>query len=372
MTAISIIHFSPIELYPPIINLLRELEKQEGQLKIVVITTANRAGLDKFVTQSHSIQILRMGAMGAGIGPIKRYLTYLAFFSSAFVHLLVTQPKRVLYFETISSWPAYIYKRYLNRKAEVFIHYHEYTSPAEYAGGMKLVRYFHTLEQWLYGRAAWVSHTNAYRLDKFEKDIGMKLNAVAAVLPNFPPRTWFRKPKAALGSPVRIIYAGALSMDTMFTEAFARWVTLQNGKVLWDIYSYNCTDSAKRFLSGLNSAYITLHQGVSYESLPSILGQYDVGVILYNGHIPNYVFNAPNKMFEYLACGLAVWFPDIMVGSLPYTTQDVYPEVVPLDFTRLHEYSPEQLTERQNKHERTSEFYCEEALTDLIKNLVKK
>jgi hypothetical protein len=29
---------------------------------------------------------------------------------------------------------------------------------------------------------------------------------------------------------------------------------------------------------------------------------------LYKGHIPNYIYNVPNKVYEYLACGLQVWY----------------------------------------------------------------
>lgn len=65
----------------------------------------------------------------------------------------------------------------------------------------------------------------------------------------------------------------------------------------------------RNFLIILIQVLFCLDSGINYSDLPGVIRAYDVGVILYNGHIANYVFNAPNKLFEYLACGLDVWSP---------------------------------------------------------------
>ena len=144
-----------------------------------------------------------------------------------------------MYYETISSLPAYLYKRFFNKKAELYIHYHEYTTPAEYKNGMKLSRLFHGYEKWLYSRAKWVSHTNEYRMQMFIKDIEPVRIHQPKILANYPPKAWFHQSSTKRSQPLKLVYAGSLSMDTMYTREFAEWVETQNGKVTWHIYSFN-------------------------------------------------------------------------------------------------------------------------------------
>ena len=56
--------------------------------------------------------------------------------------------------------------------------------------------------------------------------------------------------------------------------------------------------------------YVQFKGHINYDNLPTTLNKYQVGVILYKGHIPNYVYNAPNKLFEYLAAFLMFGIPN--------------------------------------------------------------
>ena len=109
----------------------------------------------------------------------------------------------------------------------------------------------------------------------------------------------------------------------------------QQGGVTWDIYTANIRMMHAGISPHCLLLFITLHEGIQYQELPDVLTKYDVGVILYTGHIENYIYNAPNKLFEYLACGLDVWFPDVMKGSMPYLTTETYPKVMAVDFNQL-------------------------------------
>ena len=82
-------------------------------------------------------------------------------------------------------------------------------------------------------------------------------------------------------------------------------------------------------------------------------------MILYNGHIPNYIYNAPNKLFEYLACGLDVWFPIEMIGCYQYITNKKFPRVVSLDFQNLSRVDLPSLVSRDELAYQPSTFYCE-------------
>jgi hypothetical protein len=162
-----------------------------------------------------------------------------------------------------------------------------------------------------------------------------------------------------------------LSLSTMYVENFATWILRQEGKVTWDLYSYNFDADVQLFFERLNTPWINLRQGVDYERLPAILREYGVGVILYKGHIPNYVLNAPNKLFEYLACGLSVWLPSVMKGSLPYCTEVTYPEVVALDFESPDGFHLDRFLRPTEKDSKPSEYFSEIALTTLLNKLLE-
>ncbi|MBS1557208.1 MAG: hypothetical protein JST69_00660 [Bacteroidetes bacterium] len=373
MKNIVIVHFAPLELYPPVQNLLKELAKKEMRSSILVITTRpiDVGSNNLFAVNSKAVTIIRLGASGRKDNRLRRYMGYLYFYTACLMLLCWYRPKRILYFETLSSWPVYFFKRFLKRNTEILIHYHEYTSPMEYQDGMWLSSFFHRRERWLYSRSIWVSHTNRQRMDFFVNDIKPISIPNPQILPNYPPQSWFIMPKEKVALPMKIIYVGALSLDTMFTREFAQWVLSWQGKVIWDIYSSNYAANARQYLEGLGSEFIHFYEGVNYDQLPSLLRKYDVGVILYNGHIPNYVYNAPNKLFEYLACGLDIWFPDVLKSSLPLVTTQTYPQVVALDFKTIPKVDPENLFAREGLTLQAYPYFCEEVLQPLIHKLTE-
>jgi hypothetical protein len=368
MRKISIIHFAPLEFYPPIQNLLNELGSRLEKEKIMVMSTRTISQkLSPFKILSNRIELMRIGKSDSRLSAPVRYVNYFLFFFTSFILLLWHRPTRILYFETISAWPAYIYIRFFKNDCQLFIHYHEYTSQEEYQKGMTLTRYFHQLEKWLYPRASWISHTNEFRMARFKKDIFPVHISSAQILPNYPPQKWHIPSKPLLNFPLKIVYVGALSLKTMFAREFAEWVLSQNGKATWDIFSYNCTKETEEYLQALKSDWISMHDGVDYDKLSSILKKYDIGVILYKGHIPNYVFNAPNKLFEYLACGLDVWFPRVMTGSLGFEKPEGFPKVLALDFSNLKNFNPTKVMDRNQLNNYS--FFCEEVLRPLINKL---
>ncbi|HMG81454.1 MAG TPA: hypothetical protein VK559_00330, partial [Ferruginibacter sp.] len=191
MSRIVVLHFSPLELYPPIQNFLRGLSASNTSKEIYVLTTQTKLGaLPKFTSDSEKIKIIRLGISAQKLNSFRRYSSYLFFYLGSIIFLLWKRPSAVLYYETISSYPAYLYKRFFNSKARIFIHYHEYTSTEEYSNGMKLNRYFHKHEKYLYPMAEWVSQTNEYRMQKFIKNLSSVTVANPRILPNYPPANW--------------------------------------------------------------------------------------------------------------------------------------------------------------------------------------
>lgn len=361
MNRTFIIHFSPAELYPPVQNFINYCVELNTKHKIYLFTTSSvYEELSPYKAAVPNIRIIRLGRVGHRLSAAARYWSYLYFNLACLCWLVVLRPRNVFYYETLSAFPACLYKGFVNRKSRLFIHYHEYTSPTEYRRGMVLNRWFHRLERKLYARSTWVSHTNVYRMEMFKKDLEPIAVPNSTIMPNYPSKAWCREAAQSLGKPVRFVYAGALSLDTMFTKEFAVWIAAQGEEVRWDIYSYNITSAAKEFLSNLKAPNIFLYDGVDYQSLPELLRRYHVGVILYKGHIPNYIYNAPNKLFEYLSCGLDVWFARELKGAYPYITKGGYPKVIPVDFAETSKLNLAELTDRRHSQLQPHQYFYQD------------
>jgi hypothetical protein len=95
-----------------------------------------------------------------------------------------------------------------------------------------------------------------------------------------------------------------------------------------------------------------------------------MGLILYKGHIPNWIDNAPNKLFEYFSSGLDVWLPFQMTGSLPYVTKGTYPRVMALDFEKMEEADLFAMTDNSGLVFKPSSFYSEQVYAPLWEKLL--
>jgi hypothetical protein len=215
----------------------------------------------------------------------------------------------------------------------------------------------------------WISQTNQDRRDLFLKDNTMVLASQMHILPNYPPANWAKNSNRDLALPLKIIYVGALNLRTMYAKEFADWVIGQNGKVKWDIYSGNIDEETSAYFQSLQTELITFKGSVNYFHLPGIFAAYDLGVILYKGHIPNYIYNIPNKLFEYYGCGLDVWFPLNMKSSLALVTENTFPKIVDIDFEHLENINIEKLVNRSGFEYKPSVYYSEPVFCELMKEL---
>lgn len=361
-----IIHFSPLELYPPVQNLIRVLENANVHQPILILTSKwSQSSLDEFESRKKHIEIKRLGKSGPGLSKMGRVVNYISFYGGCLFYLLARRPKVLLYFETLSSFPAYIYKKIINRESVILAHYHEYTSVSEYESGMLMVRWFHKFEMSIYPMLAWLSHTNNERLKLFIRDIAPVAFTNAQVVPNYPPAAWANSSTNVISSPLRLVYVGALSLDTMYTVQMAQWVHSHAGRVHWHIYSHNQTEEAAAYFKSLNSEHIKLFDGLNYEGLPALLRTYNVGVILYKGHIANYIYNAPNKLFEYVVCGLDVWYPSEMIGCHEYDSAGS-PKIIRIDFKNLNLIDEDFDKEEVTSSGTARSYTAEEALEPLL------
>ena len=97
-----------------------------------------------------------------------------------------------------------------------------------------------------------------------------------------------------------------------------------------------------------------------------MLAQYDVGVILYRCNTTNYKYNASNKLFEYLACGLEVWYPPQMLGVKPYSQNDVFPRVMEVDYDQLGDLDLTKMQSRNHLSAADAPPSCEQEFKKLL------
>jgi hypothetical protein len=342
-------------------NLLDFLAGKSG-LQVICLTSRNNR-FNKYITQN--IYIRRFGFDWSQSMPSKfrRLFTYLSFNIGSLLYLIRFRPKKVLYYETLSSWPVYAY-HFFFRNAKIYIHYHEYSSPVQYQTGMKLEKYLHVLEKKLYPNVDWISHTNKFRLHKFKEDQNLTdfEGNQFEVMPNYPPQRWgkIEKGKKAAEGTTKLVCVGhTLSFDTMYCKELLDWVSNNSKKVKLDCYLHKKPEAIKSYLYRNKISNVNLYDAVMYNDLPKVLIKYDLGLIIYKAHIENFKYNAPNKLFEYLACGLDVWFPEVMTGSMEYVCEEAEPRVLALDFERLEQYSISYLFGRADLPRRETNHICE-------------
>jgi hypothetical protein len=346
-----ILHFRPLENYPPVQNFLTYLATES--VDITCISTNGDLTLGKY---SEGIIIRRFGSITNG--KIVLWFSYLLYNCSALLLLLYRRPSKVLYYESLSAFPAYMYKRYINRNAKVFIHYHEYTSVAEYAQSSIIERAFHKLEKYLYSNSVWISHTNKIRLNKFLTDNELKFNSeIHHFLPNYTLAQWGKQNEPwQKGELLKIVYVGyALDERSTFIREFVNWLKSTNLMIEFDVFLVKPSSLCSDLIGQFNSVNVQLQHAIPYKDLPNILQKYHIGVILYRGLNENYQFNAPNKLFEYLQCGLDVWYPKVMQGIVDYDTIDT-PKVIGLDMTQLSQMCLETLLENSKFSLQTYSF----------------
>lgn len=301
---LSILHYNILEKYPPAMNFISDVLSQKPEYRISVFTSINSSN---YTNQNYEgVKIRRFSTVSENA--ILRYTSYLLynFFSSVF--LLFTRPDVVVVYESLSIFPAFIYSLVFKSK-KIHVHYHEYISIPEKQQSSKYMKFLFKCEDKLLKKST-CSQTNDDRKALFLKD-NPKLNpGDVEVYPNLPPKTWWQEygqhKKPWQGGKIKLVYVGVLDAETMFLEEILTWVSENAEELELTIFSQSVSDSANELLLKYESKAIILNPALNYYQLPTVLVRYDIGLVLYKGHMPNYVYNVPNKVYEYLNCGLKV------------------------------------------------------------------
>ena len=359
-------------MYPPVTNLLHVLARRDD-MDVHVFSSPNQKGLRSF--ELSNVQIVRHNFGQTSHFRLIRLLY--AFFWHLRVGLLLRRlkPKVVMSVEPHSAIAVYFYTLLNKNNARILIHHHEYYSPADYRRqGNRFTWLNRQFENRLLKDAVWVSQTNADRLRLFRHDHPNLTDLQCHVLPNYPPRRWQQKIKATRswprtsGGPLRLIYVGSVSLCDTYIGALVDWLlSSENTYCTLDVYCYNLDSSTRRFLEARVGERLQFHcEGVAYDELPMLLAQYDVGLILYRCRTVNFVFNASNKLFEYLSCGLDVWYPPCMLGVKSYATTERAPRVIETNFEELSDLNWDIRRCRLGVPYLAWTQSCEDVLSDLV------
>ena len=332
---LTVIHWLPLEQFPPARNLL-EYFAADSRFQVVAGTSI-RTGEQQPV-ELHAVTIRRAVFPAARNSRLKRLWQFAALVWLLLLTLFTSRPDAVLYIEPHSALPVAIYLLF-NRSARLLIHYHEYRELSHYRDrGNAIARLGHWLEcRFLYRRTEWISHTNQDRIRMFLEDHPWLPPGLLRAMPNYPPKSWLtalQVVKPAPSGPLRLVYVGALSLHDTFIRPLVEWVVRAGPeRVQLDLYAGNLDRAAKEFIEHMTSPAVRFFpEGLPYLRLPPVLATYDVGLILYRGNTRNYKYNAPNKLFEYLLCGLDVWYPRQMPGIRPVAAELRQQRVLELDF----------------------------------------
>jgi hypothetical protein len=301
---LTILHFNILEKYPPALNIISDALAQKSAFKISVITSVNNS---PYKNQSFpGVKIFRLGSTSKNA--VLRYTSYLSYNFIGTLILLLKRPDVVLVYETLSVFPAYVYSLVFTKK-RIHIHYHEYVSIPEKEASSRYVKVLFKCEEKLLQKYT-CSQTNEDRKQLFLKDNAKLKKLNVFVFPNMPPKKWWKAfgqtKKLWDGGKIKLVYVGVLDTETMYLKEVLQWVRNQPNELELTLISQDVSLSARKLISNFESENIVLKTAIDYTILPQELVNHDIGLVMYKGHIPNYVYNVPNKVYEYLFCGLMV------------------------------------------------------------------
>lgn len=359
---VIIIHFLPLEIFPPVMNLCDYLSNLESQYEVTVFSTKASTTISEYVNPN--IKIFRFLPINPSAFFVFKIFRYLSFYVFTFIKIVNINSSRIIYFETISSLPALLYK-FLNKKVQIFVHYHEIVTLEELKRVGGLVKFLNKYEVKFYESFKWISQTNSDRMNIFVSQYRLEFNPIKfKVLPNYPPRSWISHPVALVDFQrvIRLLYIGSLEVEKTYIHEVLDYFG-SNPNYTIDFFSFNYSVEVLNAISRHSNC--RMRGGVSYQEIPKLIGLYDAGLVMYKGHSLNVEFCAPNKLFEYLALGLDVWCSDKLISAKKFERIDCYPKVIFLDFSKLALFDVDKALDKTKLEYVASPYLAEKAYYEI-------
>ena len=350
---IAVVHAHPLERYPPATNAIDFFGSRQ-RLEVLVVSVEAPSNISVYLNSA--CQIHRIPFRDPNAGSVRNAVRGFHWHWKAAKLVASWKPDVIFYWDPQSALACYLCLRLMGCKAALFVHHHEYHAPDDFLRvGMRIARIGHYFERRsLFTRARWVSQTNGERMRLLRLDVPGLTDEQTRVMPNYPPKAWIEQcrsdRKNRQGDTLRLVYVGSLSLEDTFIGPLVNWLVAHpDAGLTLDIFTNNCKQQTLQFLRAAAGTTVRLHEsGVDYQQIPDVLADFDVGVVLYRCNTTNYVYNASNKLFEYLMCGLDVWYPPTMLGVKPYARDDAWPRVIEVDFDHMDQLSLTTLRSRES------------------------
>jgi hypothetical protein len=326
---LSILHFNILEKYPPAMNFILDVLSQKSEYRITVFTSVNSSPYNNKIY--NGVKIFRLGSVSKK--PLIRYASYILYNVLGTIILILERPATIVVYETWSILPAFVFSK-IFKKSKIHIHYHEYISNPEKEAASVYLKFLFKFEKELL-KSITCSQTNEDRRALYLMDNPNLDPRNVSVYPNFPPKQWWsdygQYKSYFKGGIIKLVYVGVLDSETMYLEEILTWVKSNSETLVLTLYSQQYSEKTNALIIKHSAPNIFLKPAINYYELPQELVKYDVGLVLYKGHIPNYVYNVPNKVYEYLSCGL-----NVLVGpKLISPTKLRLPQIQIIDFNSL-------------------------------------
>jgi hypothetical protein len=310
-------------------NFIFDALEENPAIKIEVFTTKNTTS---FKTPNFpNTKIYRFGTISQN--PVERYASYLWFNLITSIMLLVNRVDKIMVFETLSIFPLWVISIiYKNNNGH--IHFHEYVSDPERIGSSVYMKILFYLEDQLLKKYS-CSQTNEDRKKLLLIDKPFLKSELVEIRPNIPPKYWWNKygqfKIKSTAAKIKLVYIGACDKQTMYVKELFDWVKANSHQLELTIISQQIDDQTIGLIASYNTSAIKLLEPIDYYELPKELVKYDVGLVLYKGHIPNFLYNVPNKVHEYLSCGLKVIVNQDLISTVKLGIE----QILAVDFTSL-------------------------------------
>jgi len=165
------------------------------------------------------------------------------------------------------------------------------------------------IHNWIFRQADVVMHAEEQRLLYCQKAYRSK--AKHFLLENLPQGgtgVALRK-KSLPGGPLRAVYLGALLPDRCCEEVIKAFTGISPDVASCDFIGFGAPayeQKLKGLLAGLKITHVRFLPPVKHSEMFESLAQYDAGLAFYENINLNQYYCAPNKIYDYLACGVPV------------------------------------------------------------------
>ena len=292
---ICVVHYLPVEEYPPLQNLMVALRKQK-RLNVVIFTGS-------LETRSYHLQSLAENI----IVFFFPYLKAGGWRQKLDFAMMVRKESVNRSFDCVfafgDEFSGLVCSR-MNSKIKA-LHLHEL--PPQIGVGNKFLSkslFFElVLLHFTIKRFKWISQVTPRRAELFSK----RFQVQCRHLYNFPSARFESNIRGKrVNGRLRIIYVGSCNPVSVQVSILKR---LSMSKLV-ELSVLATNKQGLEQVAGLTGTQLLSR--VPYSKLPNLLRQFDVGLVLYNGHSDNMRYGVPNKLIEYLRCGLHVVYPSAL------------------------------------------------------------